>query len=113
MPNSLLSLPDDDSDKESENIDIQEEVENPLNLHRFDFQETLFKPNVLSSEEVNTAPGGRKQPTSMLNDDLCEEVAFLYLFPRGKFGYKVERDIKLSPSKYFNRRLFDYKQLFA
>ena len=49
----------------------------------------------------------------MLNDDLCEEVAFLYLFPRGKFGYKVERDIKLSPSKYFNRRLFNYTQLFA
>ena len=113
MLNNLLSLSDDDSDQESENIDTQEEVENPLNLHRFDFQETLFKPNVLSSEEVNIAPGGGKQPTSMLNDDLCEEVAFLYLFPRGKFSYKVERDIKLSPSKYFNRRLFNYTQLFA
>ena len=60
MRNNLLSLSDDDSDQESENIDTQEEVENPLNLHRFDFQETLFKPIVLSSEEVNIAPGGGK-----------------------------------------------------
>ena len=60
MPNNLLSLSDDDSDQESENIDTQEEVENPLNLHRFNFQETLFIPNVLSSEEVNIAPSERK-----------------------------------------------------
>ena len=49
MPNNLLSFSDDDSDQESENIDTQEEVENPLNLHRFNFQETLFISNVLSS----------------------------------------------------------------
>ena len=60
MPNNLLSLSDDDSDQESENIDTQEEVENPLNLHRFNFQETLFIPTVLSSEEVNIAPSERK-----------------------------------------------------
>ena len=113
MPNNLLSLSDDDSDQESENIDTQEEVENPLNLHRFNFQETLFIPNVLSSEEVNIAPGEGKQPTSVLNDECCEELAFPYLFPRGKFGYKVERDIKLSPSKHFNQGLLNYTQLFA
>ena len=49
----------------------------------------------------------------MLNDEFCKELAFPYLFPRGKFGYKVERDIKLSPSKYFNQRLLNYTQLFA
>ena len=49
MPNNLLPLSDDDSDQESENIETQEEVENPLNLHRFNFQETLFISNVLSS----------------------------------------------------------------
>ena len=37
MPNNLLALSEDDSDQESENIDTQEEVENPLNLHRFNF----------------------------------------------------------------------------
>ena len=113
MPNNLLSLSDDDSDQESENIDTQEEVENPLNLHRFNFQETLFIPNVLSSKDVNIAPGEGNQPTSMLNDEFCEDLDFPYLFPRGKFGYKVERDIKLSPSKYFNQCLLNYTQLFA
>ena len=49
----------------------------------------------------------------MLNDEFCKELAFPYLFPRGKFGYKVERDIKLSPSKYFNQCLLNYTQLFA
>ena len=113
MPNNLLSLSDDDIDQESENIDTQEEVENPLNLHRFNFQQTLFIPKMLSTEEVNIAPGEGKQPTSMLNDKFCEDLAFPYLFPRDKFGYKVERDIKLSPSKYFNQRLLNYTQLFA
>ena len=39
---------DDDSDQESKNMDTLEEVENPLNSHRFNFQETLFIPNALS-----------------------------------------------------------------
>ena len=52
MPNNLITLSDDDSDQASKNIDTLEEVENPLNLHRFNFQETLFIPNVLSSEDI-------------------------------------------------------------
>ena len=113
IPNNLLSLSDDESDQESENIDTLEEVQNPQNLYRFNFQETLFITNVLSSEEVNIAPAEGKQPTSMLNDEFCEELAFRYLFPRGKFGYKIERDIKLSPIKCFNQRLLNYTRLFA
>jgi len=35
------------------------------------------------------------------------------LFPTGKFGYHVERDVKLSPTKYFNQRLLNYSQKFA
>ena len=46
------------------------------------FQETLFMLNVLSSEEVSTAPGERKQPTSMLNGEFWKEISFPYLFPR-------------------------------
>ena len=113
MSHNLLSLPDDGSDQEPENIDTLEEVQNPLNLHGFNFQETLFLRNVLSSEEVNIAPGEGKQPKSMLNDEFCEELVFPYLFPRVRFGYKVEGDIKLSPTKYFNQRLLNYTQLFA
>ena len=38
--------------------------------------------NVLSSEEVSTAPGERKQPTSMLNGEFWKEISIPYLFPR-------------------------------
>ena len=46
-------------------------------------------------------------------DEKCEELAHPFLFPTGKFGYRVKRDIKLSPVKYFNQRLLNYKQKFA
>ena len=108
-----MFLSDDGSDQESENIDILKQVESPLNLHRFNFQETLFIPNVLSSEEVRIALGEGKQTTLMLNDESCEEPAFPYIFPMSTFCYKVSREIKPSPSKYFNQSLFNHIQLFA
>ena len=30
-------------------------------------------------------------------DEFREELSFLYIFPDGKFGCKVEQDIKLTP----------------
>ena len=65
------------------------------------------------SEEISIAPGEGKQPTSMLSDDYCEELAFPYLFPARKFGYKPTRELKLSPVKYFNQRLLSYTQMFV
>lgn len=50
---------------------------------------------------------------SILSDEFCEGLAHPYLFPSGKFGYKVDRQVKLSPSKYFNQRLLNYQQRFA
>ena len=32
----------------------------------------------------------------MLTDDCCEKLAFQYLFPEGDFGYKYNRELKLS-----------------
>ena len=40
-------------------------------------------------------------------------MAFPNLLPTGCFGYKVVRDVKLTPLKYFNQRLLNYKQHFA
>ena len=40
-------------------------------------------------------------------------MAHPFLFRTGKFGYQVERDTKLSPVKYCNQRLLNYKQKFA
>ena len=39
-------------------------------------------------------------------------MAHPYLFPIGKFGYKVKRDVPLAPSKYFNQQLMNYSQEF-
>ena len=69
--------------------------------------------NIPQSEEISLAPGEGKQPTSILTDEYCEELSHPHLFPTGKFGYKVERNVKLSPVRYFNQRLLYYTQKFA
>ena len=68
------------------------------------------------NNDTNTleiAPGENKSPLSFFNDDFCEEQAFPFLFPNGKFGYKVQRSIPLSPVKYFNQRLLNFSQRFS
>lgn len=35
------------------------------------------------------------------------------MFPNGRFGYTSEREVKLSPIKYFNARLLHYSSRFA
>ena len=62
---------------------------------------------------INIAPGEGKQPNSILSDQFCEELAFPFLFPAGMFRYRVQRDVKLSPVKYFHQRLLYYSQKFA
>ena len=62
---------------------------------------------------LNIVPGERKQPKAILNHQFCEHFAFLYLFPAGKFGYRVQRNSRLSPVKCFNQRLLYYSQKFA
>ena len=41
------------------------------------------------------------------------KLANTHLFPTGKFDNKVEREIHISPSRYFNQRLVNYSQIFA
>ena len=48
-----------------------------------------------------------------MTDKQCEELVFPVLFPNGKFGYTAERDVKLSPVKYFYARLLHYSGRFA
>ena len=38
---------------------------------------------------INIAPDERKQATSILNDQFCEELVFPHLFSADKFGYRV------------------------
>ena len=73
-----------------------------------------LKPQIsVDNDCINIAPGEGKQPKSILNDQFCEELAFPNLLPTGKFGYRVQRDVRLSPVKYFNQRLVRYSRKFA
>ena len=96
-------------------VDLQElEEENSQDLHRSPAKETCFillRPEHLIDHEcIDIAPGVGKQPKSILNDKFCEELNFPHLFPTGKYGYQVQRDINLI---YLNQRLLHYRQTFA
>jgi hypothetical protein len=108
--------------------DEPEEQDDPLNEHRSAASETCLQSilpnypvsventdcdNSTGREVFNIAPGEGKHPVSMMTDKLCEELSFPVLFPKGRFGYTAERDIKLSPIKYFNARLLHYSGKFA
>lgn len=107
--------------------DCEEDKEDPLNEHRAPINETCLQSvipdypvtlelnqNISSGNEVySIAPGENKHPVSLMTDEHCEELAFPVLFPEGKFGYTVDREIKLSPVKYFNSRLLHHSGRFA
>ena len=112
MTDTIQNSKQSSSLNDKDPCDGLEEEENPLDPYRFNSQETMFVPTTFS-EEISIAPGEGKQPTSMLSGDYCKELAFPYLFPEGKFGYKSIKELKLSPVKYFNQRLLNYTQIFA
>ena len=116
------------SDSNEPLIDDVEEQDDPLNEHRSAASETCIQSivpnypvnlgnadgnNSTGREIFNIAPGEGKHPVSLMTDKLCEELSFPVLFPKGRFGYTTERDIKLSPIKYFNARLLHYSGKFA
>ena len=70
-------------------------------------------PTQFENETMSIAPGKGKKPMSILTDKQCEELSHPWLFPTGKFGYKIGREINLTPNKYFKQRLLNYKQTFA
>ena len=94
-------------------VNIPEDADNPLDNFRFGATETMLVSNIPQVEDIVIAPGEGIQPMSLLMDEKCEELAHPHLFPTGKFGYRVKREVKLSPVKYFNQRLLNYKQKFS
>ena len=81
-------------------------MDDPLNLHRAAANETTLIPEIpgiIDEDNITIAPGQGKTPLSILHDDYCEKLAFPYLFPTEKFGYKLKREVPLSPVKYFNQ----------
>ena len=107
--------------------DNEEEKDDPLNEYRAPINQTCLQSvipdypvtvelnsnNSSGNEVYNIAPGENKHPVSLMTDKQCEELAFPVLFPKGRFGYTVEREVKLSPVKYFNARLLHYSGRFA
>ena len=90
--------------------------DDPLNLYSISSNETALIseiPAIINEENVIFAPGQVKTPLSLLNDKYCEELAFPYLLPNGKFKYNITRDVVISPARYFNQRLLNHNQIFA
>ena len=68
---------------------------------------------MLTSEYIEIAPEEETILRSLILDKNYEELAFPHLLSKRKFGYTTERETKLSPVKYFNQRLLNYKQIFS
>ena len=100
-----------------ETAEEQDVLDDPLPKFKAVSDETTVISEIRSATDIEKAftvtPGEGKQPRTLLSDEFCEELAHPHLFPTGKFGYKVEREIQISPSKYFNQRLLNYSQKFA
>ena len=94
-----------------------DEDENPGDMDRLGSNQTMLISNipfqVENEDTIAIAPCEGKIPISILMDPFCEELAFPNLFPKGQFGCNIQRDVKLTPTKYFNQRLLNYKQRFA
>ena len=99
------------SDAQIENKLNFELLDDPLKLHGVAASETTLISEILDiidEDNIAIAPGQGKTPLPILRDDYCEELAFPYLFPTEKFGYKVKREVPLSPVKYFSQRLLKF-----
>ena len=70
-------------------------------------------PASAGNEVYSIAPGEGRHPVHFMQDKHCQELAFPVLFPKGQFGYQIEREVRLSPIKFFNARLLNYTDRFA
>ena len=90
-------------------VEDEEEIANPLQNYQQQERESLAVIN-----NINEVASGEGLLTKKnLFDQNWEELAFPQFFSKCRFGYSAEREIKLSPSKYFSQRLLSYKQSFA
>ena len=67
-------------------------VEDPLKIQRTVSNETTLVsdiPNIVNNENIIIAPCQRKTLVSDVSHEFCEEQAFHYLLPTGKFGYNA------------------------
>ena len=113
----LLKCLDEPIEVQLESSLGEETLDDPLPEFRTPSMETTFVSETRSAcemeEGIVVAPGKGKKPVSILNDKFFEETGHPHLFPTGQYGYRVEREIPLTPSKYFNQKLPHYTQKFT
>ncbi|XP_078621267.1 uncharacterized protein LOC144887742 [Branchiostoma floridae x Branchiostoma japonicum] len=59
------------------------------------------------------APGEGKKPISVFQEVGGEAMSFPVQFPTGKFSFNDDRDVRITPSKYFKARLMGADARFA
>ncbi|XP_071142171.1 uncharacterized protein [Mytilus edulis] len=82
--------------------------------------DTCLQPIDLGQEILDTdgkvfclATGENQIPKSIFKEKGIDAMAFPHLHPGGEFGYSMERQVRLTPSKYFNARLLSADTRFA
>ena len=94
----------------------EEALDHPLSEFRTPSMEITFVSEIPSAWEMEegivVAPGEGKKPVSIIDDKFCKELGHPHLFPTGQYDDRVEREIPMTPSKYFNQRLLHYTQKF-
>ena len=82
-------------------------------MHRTGSSETDLVseiPSIINDKNVIITLEQGKKPVSILSYEFCEEQAFPYLLPMGKFGYKAPQYISISLAWYLNQRLLSFNQ---
>ena len=72
-------------------------------IHRIGSNETALVseiPYIINDGNIIIALGQGEKTVSILSNEFFKEEAFPYLLPRGKFGFKVPRDIPICPARY-------------
>ena len=69
-------------------------------------------PSACEMEDgIVVVPGEGEKPVSIINDKFCEELSHPHLFPSRRYRYEIERQIQLTPSKYFNQSFYTWSQI--
>ena len=98
----LLKCLDEPIEVQLESSLGEETLDDPLSEFRTPSMETTFVSEIPSAREMDegVASGEEKKPVSILNDKFCKELGHPFLFTTDQYGYKVDEDIPLTPSKY-------------
>lgn len=109
LSNETTEFVDEELNEEDSN-EIQEVV-----------TDTCLQPLDIAQEVIdhyfddiyNIAPGEGKNPIRMLQEEGNEAKTFPHLFPSGNFSLNEDRDVKITLSRYFNKRLMNADNRFA